>query len=152
MLRGSYLALSCVVRLASPQGWARHLTLISYPTDRMNGGPLTGTSGLRRLRAPNAQPPSGCLPRVATPAWLRSSAGGGPYAAEMADMNRRARVQDVHELAAGMPDVTLEFGAGDNPVYQIGRKSFVFFRNPRPDAADPQTGERYRDVCLLGTL
>jgi hypothetical protein len=25
----------------------------------------------------------------------------------------------------------------------------VFFRNPRPDAADPGTGERYRDVIVF---
>ena len=67
----------------------------------------------------------------------------------MADMNRRARVQDVHELAAGMPHVTLKFGAGHNPVYQIGRESFLFFRNPRPDAADPQGPARYHDVMVF---
>src|SRR5262249_37083646 len=36
-----------------------------------------------------------------------------------------------------------------NPVYQVGRKSFVFFRNPRPDAVDPGTGERYPDVIVI---
>jgi hypothetical protein len=34
-------------------------------------------------------------------------------------------------------------------VYQVGRKSFVFFRNPRPDAVDPETGERYEDVIVI---
>jgi hypothetical protein len=28
----------------------------------------------------------------------------------------------------------------DSSVYQVGRKSFVFFRSPRPDATDPETG------------
>ena len=28
-------------------------------------------------------------------------------------------------------------------------KSFVFFRNPRPDAFDPETGERYDDVIVF---
>jgi hypothetical protein len=61
----------------------------------------------------------------------------------------RARVQDVHEIAAGMPFVTvLEIGPG-RPVYQVGRRSFVFFRNPRPDAVDPRTGERYDDVIVF---
>jgi hypothetical protein len=64
-------------------------------------------------------------------------------------MNRRARIEDVHDLAAGMPHVTVEYGTGDNPVYQIGRKSFVFFRNPRPDATDPETDERYLDVIVF---
>ncbi|HEV7656263.1 MAG TPA: MmcQ/YjbR family DNA-binding protein [Mycobacteriales bacterium] len=48
-----------------------------------------------------------------------------------------------------MPHVTVELIAPDRPVYQVGRKSFVFFRNPRPDAADPDTGERYDDVIVF---
>ena len=62
---------------------------------------------------------------------------------------RRARVEDVHELAMSMPHVTIEHGPLDNAVYQVGGKSFVFFRNPRPDAADPGTGERYPDVIMF---
>jgi hypothetical protein len=67
----------------------------------------------------------------------------------MAPASRRARVEDVHELALGMPHVTVVPGPGGNPVYQVGGKSFVFFRNPRPDAVDPGTGERYPDVIVL---
>lgn len=48
-----------------------------------------------------------------------------------------------------MPHVTVDHGTDDNPVYQVGGKSFVFFRNPRPDAVDPITGERYRDVIVI---
>jgi len=48
-----------------------------------------------------------------------------------------------------MPHVTVYPGTKDNPVYQVGGKSFVFFRNPRPDAADPETGERYDDVIVF---
>jgi len=62
---------------------------------------------------------------------------------------RRAAVEDVHEVALGMPHVTVERGPRGNPVYQVGGKSFVFFRNPRPDAVDPLTGERYDDVIVL---
>jgi hypothetical protein len=58
-------------------------------------------------------------------------------------------VADVHALARGMPHVTVEQIAPDRPVYQVGRKSFVFFRNPRPDATDPATGERYDDVIVF---
>lgn len=61
--------------------------------------------------------------------------------------DRPARVDDVHELALGMPHVTVY--EGDNPVYQVGGKSFIFFRNPRPDAVDPDTGERYPDVIVF---
>jgi hypothetical protein len=34
-------------------------------------------------------------------------------------------------------------------VYQVGGRSFVFFRTPRPDAVDPATGERLPDVIVL---
>jgi hypothetical protein len=63
--------------------------------------------------------------------------------------NRPAAVEDVHELALAMPHVTVEHGTGDNPVYQVGGKSFIFFRNPRPDAVDPETGKRYPDVIVF---
>ncbi len=58
-------------------------------------------------------------------------------------------VADVHELALAMPHVTVVHGSGGNPVYQVGGKSFIFFRNPRPDAVDPRTGERYQDVIVF---
>ncbi|MDQ4133209.1 MAG: MmcQ/YjbR family DNA-binding protein [Actinomycetota bacterium] len=67
----------------------------------------------------------------------------------MARRSRKAREADVHDLAAGMPYVTVDHGPGGNPVYKVGGKSFVFFRNPRPDAVDPETGERYDDVIVL---
>lgn len=71
------------------------------------------------------------------------------YAAAMPRTSRAARVEDVHELALAMPHVTVYPGTGDNPVYQVGGRSFIFFRNPRPDAVDPETGERYRDVIVF---
>ena len=55
----------------------------------------------------------------------------------------------MHELARGMPHVTVWDETSDRPVYQVGGKSFVFFRNPRPDAKDPDTGERYDDVICV---
>jgi hypothetical protein len=67
----------------------------------------------------------------------------------MAARSRRARVGDVHELALGMPYVTVVHGPHGNPIYQVGGKSFVFFRSPRPDAVDPDTGERYPDVIVF---
>jgi hypothetical protein len=60
-----------------------------------------------------------------------------------------ATVADVHDLAAAMPHVTVERGPKGNAVYQVGRKSFVFFRTPQPDASDPETGERYDDVVMF---
>ena len=65
-------------------------------------------------------------------------------------MSRRAATAaDVHDLAEAMPHVSVIYGPKGNPVYQVGGKSFVFFRTPRPDAADPDTGERYDDVIMI---
>ncbi|MCV7410591.1 hypothetical protein AWC05_20415 [Mycobacterium florentinum] len=65
----------------------------------------------------------------------------------MAD--RRARVSDVHQIVASMPHVKRLEGPKGNAIYQVGGKSFVFFRTPQPDATDPDTGERYADVIML---
>jgi hypothetical protein len=62
---------------------------------------------------------------------------------------RPATVKDVHDLALAMPHVTVYPGTENKPVYQVGGKSFIFFRNPRPDAFDPATGERYPDVIVF---
>ena len=67
----------------------------------------------------------------------------------MTDEERPARVADVHALAEAMPHVKVIHGPKGNPVYQVGGKSFVFFRTPRPDAADPDTGVRYDDVIMI---
>jgi len=64
-------------------------------------------------------------------------------------MARKARIADVYRIAAGMPHVTKVDGTKANPVYQVGQKSFVFFRNTRADAFDPDTGERYDDVIVI---
>jgi hypothetical protein len=61
----------------------------------------------------------------------------------------RATVDDIHATALAMPHVTVARPGTRNPVYQVGGKSFVFFRTPRPDAVDPDTGERYDDVIVL---
>jgi hypothetical protein len=67
----------------------------------------------------------------------------------MAARSRKARLDDVHELAMGMPHVAVEYGRQGNPIYSVGGKSFIFFRTPRPDAVDPVTGERYPDVIVF---
>jgi hypothetical protein len=63
-------------------------------------------------------------------------------------VTRTATVDDIHAAARAMPHVTV-FRPEKNPVYQVGGKSFVFFRTPRPDAVDPDTGERYDDVIVI---
>jgi hypothetical protein len=73
------------------------------------------------------------------PRRLRTYAGAVPN-----EERQPARLEDVYELAQAMPHVTVDYGTGHNPIYQVGGKSFIFFRNPRPDAVDPETGERIR--------
>ena len=48
-----------------------------------------------------------------------------------------------------MPHVKRLEGPKGNCIYQVGGKSFVFFRTPQPDATDPHTGERYADVIMF---
>jgi hypothetical protein len=85
--------------------------------------------------------PTTCLPSWRAP-------GSAPTLHGVA-ADRQARVEDVHELALGLPHVTVVHGARGNPVYQVGGRSFVFFRTPRPDAVDAATGERLPDVIVL---
>lgn len=63
--------------------------------------------------------------------------------------DRPATVGDVHRIAASLPHVKRLDGPKGNAIYQVGGKSFVFFRTPQPDCADPQTGERWADVIML---
>ncbi|MYR05849.1 hypothetical protein GTV32_05765 [Gordonia sp. SID5947] len=67
----------------------------------------------------------------------------------MAPPQRPATVGDIHTVAQAMPHVTDAGSSTDRPVYQVGGKSFVFFRTPRPDARDPDTGERFDDVVVI---
>ena len=69
----------------------------------------------------------------------------------MARSSRRARPHDLHEVARALPHVTV-WGDGTRPVYQVGGKSFLFFRTARPDAVDPETGQRYDDVVVAVPL
>ena len=47
-----------------------------------------------------------------------------------------------------MPDVERRESDG-RPSYAVDGKVFVFHREPRPDAVDPGTGERYDDVIAF---
>jgi hypothetical protein len=67
----------------------------------------------------------------------------------MAEGPHQAQAEDVHELVLQMPHVTVWPERPGKPIYQVGGKSFVFYRNPRPDAVDSQTGERYSDVIVF---
>lgn len=60
-----------------------------------------------------------------------------------------SRVDDVHRIAQAVPHVSVEIGRSGNGIYQVGRKSFVLFRTPRPDAFDPETSDRYDDDVAI---
>jgi hypothetical protein len=71
--------------------------------------------------------------------------------ADAAAGSRPATVEDIHDIAQSLPGVTRGGARGtlDPVVYQVSRRSFLFFRNPRPDAVDPETGEPYADVIVF---
>lgn len=60
---------------------------------------------------------------------------------------RKARLADIEEIALSLPEV--EPGEKGRTAYQVRGKVFVFFREPRPDAVDPETGERMDDVICF---
>ncbi|GAB3074729.1 MmcQ/YjbR family DNA-binding protein [Phycicoccus sp. Root101] len=61
---------------------------------------------------------------------------------------RKARLADLAEIALALPEVE-EGTSWGRPAYVVRKKSFLHFREPRPDAIDPDTGERMQDVILL---
>jgi hypothetical protein len=59
-----------------------------------------------------------------------------------------ATMKDLDELALAMPEATKEVAEG-RPTYRVHGKMFCFHREPRPDAVDPETGERMEDVLAF---
>jgi hypothetical protein len=60
-----------------------------------------------------------------------------------------ATMADLDELALGLPQVTKELSDDGRPSYQVHGKMFCFHRGRRPDAVDPDTGERLSDVLMF---
>src|SRR5215203_5526162 len=56
---------------------------------------------------------------------------------------------DVDELALAMPQTTKEVSEDGRPSYLVHGKMFCFHRSQRPDAVDPETGERMDDVVMF---
>ncbi len=48
----------------------------------------------------------------------------------------------------GMPFAKVEHGTKGLPIYRVGSKSFVYFRNSRPDTVDEE-GRRLADVIVF---
>lgn len=60
-----------------------------------------------------------------------------------------ATMADLDELALAMPQVTKEVSDEGRPTYQVHGKTFCFHRERRPDAVDPETGDRMEDVLMF---
>jgi hypothetical protein len=56
---------------------------------------------------------------------------------------------DLDELALAMPQTTKEVSEDGRPSYSVHGKMFCFHRSRRPDAIDPETGERLADVLMF---
>ena len=56
---------------------------------------------------------------------------------------------DLDELALAMPQTTKEVSEDGRPSYLVHGKMFCFHRSQRPDAVDPETGERMDDVLMF---
>ena len=57
-------------------------------------------------------------------------------------------MKDLDALALALPEVTKELDDG-RPAYKVAGKTFCFHRSRRPDAVDPETGERLDDVLVF---
>jgi hypothetical protein len=56
---------------------------------------------------------------------------------------------DLDALALAMPQTTKEVSEDGRPSYLVHGKLFCFHRSRRPDAVDPETGERMDDVLMF---
>ena len=55
---------------------------------------------------------------------------------------------DLDQLALSLPQVTKDVDEG-RPAYKVHGKLFCCQRSRRPDAVDPETGERLDDVLMF---
>ena len=56
---------------------------------------------------------------------------------------------DLDKLAMAMPQTTKEVSDDGRPSYLVHGKMYCFHRGRRPDAIDPETGERMSDVLMF---
>ena len=57
-------------------------------------------------------------------------------------------MKDLDKLALAMPEATKDVEDG-RPIYKVHGKVFCNHRSRRPDAIDPETGERLDDVLVF---
>ena len=58
-------------------------------------------------------------------------------------------MSDLDELALAQPQATKEVSEDGRPSYLVHGKRFCLQRSRRPDAVDPETGERLDDVLMF---
>jgi len=56
---------------------------------------------------------------------------------------------DLDKLALAMPQTTKEVSEDGRPSYLVHGRMYCFHRSRRPDAIDPETGERMNDVLMF---
>jgi len=59
-----------------------------------------------------------------------------------------ATMADLDRIALSMPQATKEVSDG-RPAYRVHGKLFILHRSRRPDAVDPESGERLDDVLMF---
>ena len=60
-----------------------------------------------------------------------------------------ATMGDLDELALSLPQATKEVSEDGRPAYLVHGRLFCLPRSRRPDARDPETGERLADVLMF---
>src|SRR5215467_2777356 len=60
-----------------------------------------------------------------------------------------ATMRDLDQLALAMPEAVKEVSDDGRPSYLVHGKMCCFHRGRRPDAIDPETGERMADVLMF---
>src|SRR3954452_20696758 len=60
-----------------------------------------------------------------------------------------ATMADLDKLAMAMPQTTKEVSDDGRPSYLVHGKMYCFHRGRRPDAIDPDTGDRMADVLMF---
>ena len=60
-----------------------------------------------------------------------------------------ATMRDLDKLALSLPQATKELSDDGRPAYKVHGKLFCLHRSRRPDALDPETGERLDDVLMF---
>jgi hypothetical protein len=56
---------------------------------------------------------------------------------------------DIEEIAGALPETTIERSPDGRPAFRVRSKLYACQRDRRPDAVDPDTGERLDDVMMF---